>query len=78
MPLNGNYVQKWLKPQIFWSWNASKDSSLQKIKQSVKNINIINNCRKEHGNFHVPSDKLVERNCRKEHGNFHVLYDQVG
>ena len=25
---------------FFWSWNASKDSSFQKIKQSVKNINI--------------------------------------
>ena len=35
------------------------------------------NCRKEHGNFHVPSDKLVERNCRKEHGNFHVPSDKL-
>ena len=40
MPLHENY---WLKPWIvffFLSWNALKESSLPKIKQSVKNINI--------------------------------------
>ena len=32
------------------------------------------NCRKEHGNFHVPYDHASS----KEHGNFHVPCDEVG
>ena len=55
------------KPMIvFWSSNASKNSSLPKIEHSVKNINL-----------HVPSDKLVKRICRKERGNFHVPSDKT-